>query len=455
MSELRTVFWELDCIEHLSSTNSKKENLYKLLRVYPEAEEILRLTFNDSIYGVSDRSFERMLNYDKEKEGTYFDIGDLMARKIYDAGSSDYTINDVKEHLANIEKLKGNDKVGYLKQLMKFDRLYGKFVSRIVLKDLKIGISLITINNVLIKLGKQAIDKFEVQLCGSISSVEDDNDVFNKVGLPCLASIKYDGMRGFLTKKGDEVVFTSRNGKIIDYMPELTKHFEEEYPFDFIFDGEIMAKDFSELQKRIGRKEENLEPVEGLHFRLFDILKIKNIDFKDKLQSERTRYIEFNIDESEYLKVEEHKVCNSTLDVKNFFKMACERKEEGIILKNLNKPYEFDSRKNWWKVKPIIEGTFKIINWKKGTGKKASVLSSIQVTDLHHKVISWVGSGMTDNDILYIMNLEREGKLKETCVDIMFNEITVDKFGQKSLRHPRFLKIRHDKEQPDNIDART
>ena len=189
--------------------------------------------------------------------------------------------------------------------------------------------------------------------------------------------------------------------------------------------------------------------------RYIHILKIKDIDFKDKLQSERTRYIEFNIDESEYLKVEEHKVCNNSLDVKQFFKMACERKEEGIILKKMDVPYDFGSRKNWWKVKPILENTFKIIDWKRGTGKKASVIASIQVTDLKNNIISWVGSGISDNDVLYLMNLEVQGKLKNTCVDIMYNEITTDKTGRNSLRFPRFLRVRHDKEQPDNIDARS
>lgn len=442
------LYFALEKIESVKGTNRKKELLIDTFMGIVEAEEFFRLALNNTIYGISIRSFEKICDYDLKADGIYFDSGDLISRKIRQNVSRNifWSIEEIRKFLKTLKELSGNEALEHLKKLLDADSFQAKWLTRLILKDLKLGISLISINEVLVKLGRAKIEKFELQLCDKIDSVDEFS-----YGYPVLVAIKYDGIRGFLTKEKKQVVFTSRNGKIIDYIPELNNYFKNIYD-DFVLDGEILCKDFSTLQKRIGRKEENLEPIESLHFRLFDILKFNNIDFAEKEQLERTKFIKQTFIETDFLKLEENFMVHNKKELESIFKHACVRQEEGIIIKLIYEKYEFGSRKNWIKLKPIHEATFKIVDKKLGTGKKSGLISSLLVEDASGKIKSYVGSGLTDDDILIIMGLDRENKLIGSFVDISYNEITVDKFGSKSLRFPRVLKLRTDKAEADNLD---
>lgn len=434
----------LEKIETTVGTNAKTEVLYELLRI-PDGERFIRIAHNDTLYGVSTRSFEKIVNYDEQTDGVYFDAGELI--RLHASKFASWRMDDVVEFLDKLSGLSGNSQLSYLQAILKIEPLLAKWVVRAILKDLKMGISLITINKALKQMGKSKIEKFEVQLAGKFDDIRDPK-IQELVGFPCYATIKYDGERGFLIKKDNLVKFVSRQGKLIDYVPELLDHFKN-YDDDFTLDGEIMCKDFSTLQKRIGRKD-NFEEVEGLHFRLFDILTHNNSSFIKSPQKSRTELLQ-SFKETNFLKQEERIMVESYEQLIDFYKLAVERGEEGIILKKLHATYDYGSRKNWWKVKPVYEATFQITGKKLGTGKYSGLISTIYVEDKSGEITSGVGSGLTENDILLLMNLEREGKLIGTCVDVAYNEITVDKTGRKSLRFPRVLKIRHDKSEPDKL----
>ena len=78
------------------------------------------------------------------------------------------------------------------------------------------GLSLKLVNKVFNDVGIRPIEKFKVQLCGGFKDVDSVDWEY-----PFIVDIKYDGMRLVAEKKDGVITCTSRNGKNVDYIPEI------------------------------------------------------------------------------------------------------------------------------------------------------------------------------------------------------------------------------------------
>lgn len=434
----KTFEW-LEKIEQAQGTNNKKRILISsLLDKESFMEEYLRLVYNDDIYNVSSRRFEKIVDYDNSEP--YFDVGELMQKKVF--GTIQISLEGLKKFLKDIFYSNGNDKLYNLSHLTNLKGLHAKWVARLIMKDLKIGIKLKSINDVFEDCDLDKIDKFEVQLCGTFKKITDYN-----LGFPVIVAIKYDGERCVINKKQEQIMLISRQGKLINYVPELFEHFKK-FDADFVLDGEIVCQDFSTLQKRIGRKSENIERVKGLKFIAFDVIQFNNVSWIDERQKKRMNrlkeyYANLDEEQKEYFGIEENIIVNNIKELEEFYKRAIS-KAEGVIIKLMDARYYFDSRHSWFKVKPFFEDTFIITGKHYGTGKKAGLISSVNVKSLNETIKSKVGTGFSDNDIITLMNLDKENKLIGTKIDVSYQEITTNKFGNKSLRFPAFIKWRFD-----------
>ena len=431
------IYYILQSIEAASGTNEKKVFLRELLND-SDGEKFIRIVFSKIIYGVSKKSFEKII--DTEIQETFADVG-LM---LYHASStknstSDWNLGQLASFLDDLTSLSGNDAIAHLRKLLEVDRLQRKWIARLIMKDLSCGIGLPSVNDVLLELGKEPIEKFEVQLCGKFNMIEDYD-----LGFPVYAGIKYDGFRAIIEKVGDNITITSRQGKNVDFVPEICDELRK-YRKDFIVDGEILAKNFNEIQKRIGRKADNLLDVTGLHFRIFDILSIDNQILDNKPIQERFWIIEHEFSESPLLKFEERKLITSQQELEDFYNDACSRKEEGIIIKLMDKPYDYGGRDNWFKVKPVMENSFRVIGWNKGNGKFKDTIGSLIVSNDTGTIKAKVGSGIKDSIRERLQELIDEDKILGLIVDVKYFEVTKNKEGSQSLRFPRLIKLRMDK----------
>lgn len=442
---MKEVYDMLEKIEQAQGTNRKLELLAELIRL-PSGEDFLRLVFSDDVLGVDARSFEKILDYKEVVDGVYFDCGALVLSKSH--GNTSFSMHQIKGLLKRLKNTSGNTLLDELRVILDLVPIEAKWITRLILKDLKSGISVISFNKVLKEAGKAQVEKFEVQLCGLLD-YEDLEGIKKKIVFPAGAGIKYDGERAILEKTDSKATLTSRQGKNIDYVPEIIKAAEKELPNGIALDGEILCKTFNEMQKRLGRKLENITPIEGLHFRIFDILKLDGQDVHSFTQTERWSLINSSVVESNNFKLEEKKIVHNIEELLAFFEFAKKKNEEGIVVKLLSKPYDYDSRKNWFKLKPRKEKSFKIVDFKLGTGKYAGLISTIVVENKSGTIKSGVGSGLSENDIFTLMNLERQKKLIGMIVDIIYNEVSTDASGNKSLRFPRFSKFRTDLSEPD------
>jgi len=444
---MKEIWNELDKLESIGSTIEKTNILSNLITINKDAEEFLKLVFDDRIFDVSDRSFEIASNYLTSLEARYPDPGELMAKKTT-SDNSNYTIDDIKKYLDELYIISGNDKINKLQQLMYYDKGFAKWITRLIKKDLRIGASLKIINKALIQANRTPIEKFKVQLCGRFKDVKD----YNK-GFPVIASIKYNGERAIIEKNRSVVTITSRQGENIDYIPELIEHFKT-YKYDFMLDGEIVCNDFKELQKRIGRKIYNIQKLDGLHFRCFDaLIGHNNMQLKNLKQLDRTIYIN-TLTRNEYLKIEEYKIIENQEQLEEFYNIALKDNHEGIVVKLINSIYEYDSRMNWFKIKPYLDSTLKIIGYSFGKGKNAQIISSLDIEDKSGFIKTKVGSGITDKNKDEIMTLYNEKKLIGSLIDVEYEKIQPELNGSKSLLFPRFLKFRYDLKEPDILDTR-
>ena len=463
----KKLFEQFEELEKTQGSLAKTEVVKDILK-HKDGEILIRMSMNDENYFVGDTTFKNaFLKYNAKSINNFAHVSDWLTNAQYAPMANDYKyeVNDFVNFCKNIDRKNLQNQIYNF--FVQCDALQKKWFCRVMLKDLRCGIQLKTINKALAKLNMPKIEKFEVQLCDKIDNIEEWN-IF-----PCYVSEKYDGFRCVVEKRDDNIIMTSRQGKDVSgFLPELVEEFKK-IPADFILDGEVMAESFNDIQKRIGRKEDNISFVEGLHYRAFDLLYVwyymhdKETEQKLAYAEERTRYaylIEFMnrilfgencavtltsklIDNNNLIRLENRMFVPDTGVLQMFYYAICEKKGEGVIIKLLDRPYDYGSRKNWIKCKPVKEATFKVIGYEPGEGKYQGMVGALNVVDASGLIKCNVGSGLDDDMRQHLMKID----LNNLYIDVMYNEISKNKNNEYSLRFPRFLKIRDDKNKADNV----
>jgi len=443
----KEIIYKLDMIEIASGANAKKKFMLEMLSEHPEAQDFLKLGYDSTLYGLNKKSFEKIFSY-TEDMGKFSDPG-LMA-KSNSKGKKDVTTEWIKAFFEKASKISGNGRLNFIRDTLKeVMPNHVKWIIRALNKDLRLGVSIKTLNKYFKLLNIPELPVFGVQLCGKFKSIP---EVVKKLKFPIAVACKYDGMRAILKRKDGVVTLTSRQGETITYVPELVKYFTENFEHDFEIDGEIDCGDFSLLSSRIGRKAENIVPIENLHFRIYDMLSYGISNYREEAYSVRSKDLRLMFCESKYLKIEERIIAHDEAALTKFNNQMVERKEEGIVIKILNKPYEVDSRKNMFKLKPIFENSFKIYGAEFGSGKYADKIGILLVEDSEGVIKSGVGTGMKDLDKELATRLYEENNLFGRIVDVSYYAITTNNNGGTSLRNPSFLKFRDDKKEADKIN---
>ena len=282
------------------------------------------------------------------------------------------------------------------------------FYRRILIKDLRCGVSEKTVNKVAKKFnGKYSIPTFTCSLAHD--SANHEKKMVGKEQI----EVKLDGVRVLTIIRGNKVEMFSRNGKqfhnfdhIIEEIKEVLK--DNQAPYDLVLDGEVMSANFQDLMKQIHRKETVQNSDAVLH--LFDICPLE--DFKkgkwDKPQSFRSAATKAWVEKhSSVLKhvqaLEWEEVDLSTPEGNKRFvelnKTAVDGGYEGVMIKDIDAPYECKRTHAWLKAKPFIEITLKVVDVEEGTGRNEGRLGAIIVEgeDDGYNYHLNCGSGFTDD----------------------------------------------------------
>jgi DNA ligase-1 len=311
-------------------------------------------------------------------------------------------------------------------QLMVADGVPEELLLMILNKDLRCGLAATSVNKVFPKL----IPEFKVALA---EEYEDDG-VWPKLG-----STKYDGLRGlaFVTEEG--VTFKTRNGLEITSVDHLHDELMAlPWTKGLVIDGEIKLRT-GHFQDSSGAARKKSENNPDLVFYMFDWLPIQEfLNQKAHLyQWARVRQLA-EWGGSEKLIVVEHTELKNDSEAQRLYEKAREAGEEGLILKNPDRTYEFRRSTAWVKMKDVKSADARVKGLIPGKGKYAGKVGAL-VVDFEGKDNS-VGSGLSDEERQLWQ--DNPDLILGKMVEVNYHELTKD----GNMRHSRFNKIRWDKE---------
>lgn len=293
-----------------------------------------------------------------------------------------------------------------------------------------------------------------------------------------LVEYKWDGIRGELIKRNDEVFIWSRGEELVTpQFPELesTLHAMQG---NFVIDGEILAVkggevlNFNDLQKRLNRKTITKKMLEELPISVFayDLLELDGEDLREKPLSERRALLEYLLNEQHPPNIQLSKIISfDDWDVLDAIRgSARDINSEGLMLKQKNSVYHTGRKKgDWWKwkINPLTIDAV-LIYAQKGSGRRSSYYTdyTFAVKDGDRLVtIAKAYSGLTDKEIMEVSKfvnknaVEKFGPVRTVKPELVF-EIAFEGIGfsnrHKSgvaVRFPRILRWRRDK-TADEID---
>ena len=325
---------------------------------------------------------------------------------------------------------------------------------RILIKDLRCGVSEKTINKVVEKKYAQyAIPVFGCQLAHDSANHE------SKVSGKKLIEVKLDGVRVLTIVRSDgRVDMFSRNGKelanfphIVEQLRNVVKTHGSSNNIDVVLDGEIMSSSFQDLMKQVHRKD-NVEAGDAI-LNLFDVIPLEDFEkgMWDKTQSTRSDMIYYwhktYKDMLPNVTVVGHELVDlDTPEGQTRYKeinaQAVAGGYEGIMIKDPEAPYECKRSVAWLKLKPFIEVSLEVVDVEEGTGRNVGRLGAIvcQGVDDGKTIRVNVGSGFSDSDRDSYW-ASRDSLLGQ-IVEVRADAVTQNQDGTYSLRFPRFLRFR-------------
>ena len=328
------------------------------------------------------------------------------------------------------------------------------FYRRILIKDLRCGVSEKTVNNVAKKNG---FDKYKVPVFTCQLAHDSANHEKKMVG-PKQIEIKLDGVRVLTVIKDGKVEMFSRNGKQFHNFGHIIAEIEavlkdKPAPYDLVLDGEVMSANFQDLMKQVHRKSGGVAKDAVLH--LFDMIPLdKFLEGKYEVeQSKRSQYVwhwvDANKDALEHVQaLDWEDVDLSSPEGQDRFvelnKAAVDGGYEGVMIKDQKAVYECKRSHAWLKAKPFIEVTLKVVSVEEGTGRNEGRLGAIIVEgeDDGYNYHLNCGSGFTDDqrDQFWTNRDNVVGSLVEIRADARTKSQDSDTY---SLRFPRFKTFRN------------
>ena len=339
---------------------------------------------------------------------------------------------------------------------------WNKVARRVLLKDLRCGATATTFNKI-VKGSEYEIPVFSVQLAHDSKSNPKKMTGRKRLevkldGVRCVARVRpFDPSSTDLT-----VELFSRNGRVLENFPNveyaIMSHIVPRVANlapaiaseGFFLDGEVMSASFQDLMKQVHRKK-NASTTDCV-FHVFDIFPeetLKSGKFS-MAQEDRTKLLgkilpeNYNCKELKFMPgiTVDLSSADGQGTMERFAKEALAMRYEGILVKDLEAPYECKRSAAWLKWKPTITVDLTIVGYKEGTGKDKGKLGSFQMkgVDAGREIEVSVGGGYSDGQ-------RREyWKYREECIgqiaEVEADGVTQNQDGTYSLRFPRFVRFR-------------
>ena len=338
---------------------------------------------------------------------------------------------------------------------------WNTFCRAILRRDLRAGVSDKTIN----KVCKGTV--YEVHVFGCQLATNSENRPEMK-GIKRLEP-KLDGVRMLMMvtidENGSYASCYSRNGKVFENFTtiesQVLAHADKfaslggvaSLKGGFILDGEVVGESFQELMRQARRKKD--ANADDSVFRVFDIIPLADFNrgywnaqlYKriSLLENSRSAFdkmpnvepltsIEVDLDTSEG---------RNQLD--RYAKDMVNLGYEGIMIKDLDSPYECKRNTFWMKWKPTLSVDLTVIGVEEGTGRNVGRMGALVCEGMDDNKLINVNAGSGYSDEERQEYWDHSNEVIGRTAEILCDAITQNRDGTYSLRFPRFVRFRDDK----------
>ena len=288
------------------------------------------------------------------------------------------------------------------------------------------------------------------------------------------AEFKWDGIRGQLVFRGNEVFVWSRGEELVtDKYPEYNELLES-IPQGTVLDGEILAYKegkvlpFQQLQTRIGRKNltKKLLDQSPVVLMAYDVLEFEGKDIREKPLEERRKLLTQIVAQAR--QHTENIILSDSLEFTNWQDLAQLREDartinaEGLMIKRKDSTYRVGRKRgDWykWKVDPYTIDAV-LTYAMRGHGRRANLYTDYTFGLWHEgelQTFAKAYSGLTDKELRQVdafvkkNTVEKFGPVRQVNPKLVFelafegiSPSTRHKSGV-AVRFPRIHRWRHDK----------
>jgi DNA ligase-1 len=364
-------------------------------------------------------------------------------------------------------RLTGNAALDAINEMSeRFDSIeWNTFCAPVIRRDLRAGISDKTIN----KICKGTDYEIPIFGCQLATNSEGRPEMKGNKRL----EPKLDGVRALFTvipcDFGVTVVCYSRNGKVFENFGHIEEQINNSWARivracakvdqgrslinGFVLDGEVIGNTFQELMRQARRKSD--VQADDSVFNIFDIIPLAdfrrghwNAQLRKRIQLlDAIRPVIDTLDNVELLPhiMVDLDTAAGKDQLERYAKDNVNAGFEGIMIKELEAPYQCKRSTDWMKWKPTITVDLEVIGVEEGTGRNLGRVGALVCAgvDDGKEIHVNVGSGFSDTDRDNLWS-DRNLVIGRTC-EVLCDVITQNQDGTYSLRFPRFVRFRDDK----------
>lgn len=328
-----------------------------------------------------------------------------------------------------------------------------KMLMKILTKRMNVGIGAKLINKA---TGKELIPDPSVML-----ATDDQKEIEKWDRIFC--EEKYDGVRviAIVGDSGDISFYTRAfneldSSKLQNISNELKKAAGNLR--GIFFDGELTDHNRKSVSGKVtqilkGTAPDNID--ESFLFNVFDVVssEVLNSGRGSVVYTERRQLLSvlLNVlEEDSCVKIGQMWEVENMEETLGIYKRIVDAGGEGVICKN-DHVYECKRSKSWIKLKEVNDCDLLITGWYEGEGKREGYIGGLICTDKSGTVNVKIGAGFTDKDLQELS--VNPDSLKGKIAAVQYNVTITDKHENRSLFLPRFIEVRNDKTEADDMSS--
>jgi len=331
-----------------------------------------------------------------------------------------------------------------------------RILMKVLTKRMNVGIGAKLINKA---LGKEVVPDPSVML-----ATDDQASLEGWGKIYC--EEKYDGVRVIAIYKNGEFSYFTRafNELDSDKLHKITFSLKKimnssGLKGSWFFDGELTDLDRKSVSGKVTQILKGTAPDnigDNIIFNVFDLDEYSTLEngigvLPYTVRRDTLCGVLADVSDDEPVKLATMWELDDPSQIASIYKKIVDAGGEGVICKN-DHLYECKRSKNWIKFKEVNECDLVITGWYPGEGKREGFIGGLICTDLSKTLHVKIGSGFTDSD-LKELSVNPDSLTGKICA-IQYNVTITDKFHNRSLFLPRFVEVRHDKLEADDLSSK-